>query len=123
MLPILWLSMPFLVVFVVGCRHVYNEWLGCSKSSSVRCVVCLSKVSEREKLRSLPICHHSFHVHCIESWLKVRPNCPLCRINVAPHQNLIISSLLAVAKRLGKWTENQLCLELSSAVCESFGYI
>ncbi|XVE51772.1 hypothetical protein DITRI_Ditri02bG0067900 [Diplodiscus trichospermus] len=127
MVPIIILVfMAFLVV--VSCRHVYDKWLkgywfrNGSCSDEVDCVVCLSKVCKGEKLRSLPICHHSFHGHCIDAWLKVRPTCPLCRINVAPHRNVLISSMLSFAKRLGKWLENPLSLELTSAVCESFGY-
>ncbi|XWS19986.1 hypothetical protein CRYUN_Cryun31cG0062900 [Craigia yunnanensis] len=125
MLPILLVFMAFLVV---SCLHVYNKWLkqwfgNGSCSHEVDCVVCLSKVCKEEKLRSLPICHHSFHVHCIDTWLRVCPTCPLCRINVAPHRNVLISSMLSFAKRLGKWIENPLSLELTSAVCESFGYI
>ncbi|KAL4308810.1 hypothetical protein GQ457_01G040810 [Hibiscus cannabinus] len=117
--------MTIIIITIGCCRRAYNEWFGKieSSSSSVHCVVCLSKVAEGEKLRSLPICGHSFHAHCIDSWLKVRPNCPLCRINVAPHENFPIPCLLSYAKRLGNWIENPLSLELSSAVCESFGYI
>ena len=118
----------FTAFLVVSCLHVYKKWLkqwlgnGSSKHE-VDCVVCLSKVCKGEKLRLLPICHHSFHVHCIDAWLEVRPTCPLCRINVAPHRNVLISSMLSIAKRLGKWIENPLSLELTSAVCENFGYI
>ncbi|XVF74217.1 hypothetical protein PTKIN_Ptkin13bG0092800 [Pterospermum kingtungense] len=123
------LQIIILAFSVVSCLHVYNKWLKRNwlGNGSIRdeadCVVCLSKVCKGEKLRSLPICHHSFHVDCIDAWLKVRQTCPLCRINVAPHQNPLISSLVSVAKRLENWIENPLSLELTSAVCETFGYI
>ncbi|EOY27407.1 Uncharacterized protein TCM_029258 [Theobroma cacao] len=125
MLPIILVFMAFLVI---SCLHVYDKWLKQwfgkgSSSHEMDCVVCLSKVSKGEKLRALPICHHSFHVHCIDAWLKVRPTCPLCRINVAPHRNFVCSSLLSFATTIGEWIENPLSLELTSAVCESFGYI
>ncbi|KAG8490515.1 hypothetical protein CXB51_015777 [Gossypium anomalum] len=121
MLPIILVFMAFLVV--ISCRRVYVKWFG--NRCDFDCVVCLSKVSKGEKRWSLPICHHSFHVHCIDAWLKVRPNCPLCRINVAPREDFFISSSLLsdFAKTLGKWIENPLSLELTSAVCESLVYI
>ncbi|XVF86999.1 hypothetical protein PTKIN_Ptkin18bG0085400 [Pterospermum kingtungense] len=105
-----------------------KQWFGNGSSRSHEvddqyCVVCLSKVCKGEKLRSLPICRHSFHVHCIDVWLRVRPTCPLCRTNVAPRRNFIVSSMVSFAERLEKWIENPLYLELTSAVCESFGYI
>ncbi|XP_039049317.1 E3 ubiquitin-protein ligase ATL6-like [Hibiscus syriacus] len=101
-----------------------DQWfVDIGSGREVECVICLDKVCEGEKLRSLPICPHGFHVHCIDSWLQVRPTCPLCRINVAPQTNFIFSSLLSLAERLGKWVETPLYLELKSAVCESFGYI
>ncbi|TYI27057.1 hypothetical protein ES332_A05G152900v1 [Gossypium tomentosum] len=126
MLPIILLI--FMASLVASSLCVYQKvskrWFGGSGSGhEVECVVCLSKVCKGEKLRSLPICHHSFHLDCIDSWLRVRPTCPLCRISVAPERNFLTASLLSLAKRLGKWVENPLFLELRTAVCESFGYI
>ncbi|MBA0745475.1 hypothetical protein Gogos_008050 [Gossypium gossypioides] len=126
MLPIILLI--FLASLVASSLCVYQKvskrWLvGSGSGHEVECVVCLSKICKGEKLRSLPICHHSFHLDCIDSWLRVRPTCPLCRISVAPERNFLIASLLSLAKRLGKWVENPLYLELRTVVCESFGYI
>ncbi|XP_019156218.1 PREDICTED: RING-H2 finger protein ATL52-like [Ipomoea nil] len=46
------------------------------------CPVCLSEFQEDENLRLLPKCSHSFHVSCIDTWLKSHSNCPLCRSNI-----------------------------------------
>ncbi|XP_031123897.1 E3 ubiquitin-protein ligase Os04g0590900-like [Ipomoea triloba] len=46
------------------------------------CPVCLSEFQEDENLRLLPKCSHSFHVNCIDTWLKSHSNCPLCRSNI-----------------------------------------
>jgi hypothetical protein len=43
------------------------------------CAVCLSRISRSEKLSVLSACNHGFHAHCIKTWLKYRPTCPLCR--------------------------------------------
>ena len=42
------------------------------------CAVCLSELSEGERVRRLPKCCHVFHVACIDSWLERRARCPLC---------------------------------------------
>ncbi|KAK8988792.1 hypothetical protein V6N11_030168 [Hibiscus sabdariffa] len=121
--------LPIIFIFTaVGCFHAYKQWcgdMGSSREVEIECVICLNKACRGEKLRSLPICHHGFHASCIDAWLRVRPTCPLCRINVPPHshRNVVFSSLLSLATRLGKWVEIPLYLELKSAVCESLGYI
>lgn len=52
-------------------------------SAPIDCSICLASISsepscEEEKPRSLP-CHHTFHTECINEWLNVKQNCPLCR--------------------------------------------
>ncbi|KAI9116948.1 hypothetical protein K1719_011947 [Acacia pycnantha] len=43
------------------------------------CSVCLGEFQEDDSLRILPKCTHAFHVQCIDTWLRSRKNCPLCR--------------------------------------------
>ncbi|KAK6946195.1 Zinc finger, RING-type [Dillenia turbinata] len=43
------------------------------------CAVCLLEFVDGEHVRTLPICFHSFHVDCIDVWLRSHANCPLCR--------------------------------------------
>lgn len=43
------------------------------------CAVCLSELADGEKVRELPNCGHSFHVECVDAWLRSRTTCPLCR--------------------------------------------
>ncbi|XP_027160105.1 RING-H2 finger protein ATL10-like [Coffea eugenioides] len=43
------------------------------------CAVCLEGFKIGEVCRLLPICNHSFHVQCIDSWLQQTPSCPVCR--------------------------------------------
>ncbi|KAK1564680.1 hypothetical protein Q3G72_008789 [Acer saccharum] len=50
-----------------------------SSSSPVDCVICLEIFGVGDKCRSLPNCRHSFHAHCIDSWLLKTPVCPICR--------------------------------------------
>jgi E3 ubiquitin-protein ligase ATL41 len=46
------------------------------------CAVCLSELADGDKVRELPSCSHLFHVECVDSWLRTRTTCPLCRAGV-----------------------------------------
>ena len=45
------------------------------------CCICLGRYREGEMLRELP-CHHHFHVSCVDTWLKINANCPLCKSEI-----------------------------------------
>lgn len=48
-------------------------------NSPVECAVCLENFKLGDKCRFLPNCKHSFHAHCVDSWLLKTPFCPICR--------------------------------------------
>ncbi|TXG64468.1 hypothetical protein EZV62_011462 [Acer yangbiense] len=48
------------------------------------CAVCLLEFEEDDYVRTLPGCLHSFHVDCIDIWLRSHANCPLCRACIFP---------------------------------------
>lgn len=58
--------------------HKYETGKG---SNGRECPICLSEFEEGDELRILPQCMHSFHVACIDMWLYLHPNCPMCRTN------------------------------------------
>ncbi|KAF1891007.1 hypothetical protein Lal_00001141 [Lupinus albus] len=45
----------------------------------LECVICLSTFEDGEMGRCLPKCGHGFHVECIDMWLSLHSNCPICR--------------------------------------------
>ncbi|KAK1292584.1 RING-H2 finger protein ATL58 [Acorus calamus] len=48
-------------------------------NSPTDCVVCLESFRLGDRCRALPICKHSFHAQCVDSWLMKTPVCPICR--------------------------------------------
>lgn len=48
-------------------------------STPIDCAVCFDIFKVGDKCRTLPNCHHFFHVHCIDVWLIMTPFCPICR--------------------------------------------
>lgn len=49
------------------------------------CVVCLDGFQRGEKCRILPVCRHTFHAKCVDSWLYKNPLCPICRARAEQH--------------------------------------
>ncbi|XP_071708128.1 putative RING-H2 finger protein ATL71 [Rutidosis leptorrhynchoides] len=43
------------------------------------CSIFLADYKETDVIRLLPECGHLFHIKCVDTWLKVHPNCPVCR--------------------------------------------
>lgn len=68
------------------------DYEAAEKGSPVDCVVCLENFRKGDKCRMLPNCKHSFHAHCIDSWLLKTPICPLCRTCANPGK---VTSFLA----------------------------
>ncbi|KAL7158619.1 hypothetical protein ABFS83_02G156500 [Erythranthe nasuta] len=53
-----------------------------SSMEDAQCSICLSEYEERETLRIMPICGHSFHLSCIDIWLRKQSTCPVCRLSL-----------------------------------------
>lgn len=55
------------------------------------CVVCLSRLSHGDHVRSLA-CRHVFHKECFDRWLDhLNFNCPLCRSPVVSDESVSIT--------------------------------
>jgi E3 ubiquitin-protein ligase ATL10/75/76/77/78 len=57
---------------------VYSSKLELTGSGS-ECTICLSEFKHGVHVRVLPVCHHGFHIRCIDKWLATRCTCPTCR--------------------------------------------
>lgn len=63
--------------------HTYaNKWLERFKLIIWLVVVTIQDFQVGETVRSLPHCHHMFHLPCIDKWLREHASCPLCRRNL-----------------------------------------
>ena len=45
------------------------------------CIVCLTNFRKSDKITILP-CTHMFHSFCVETWLKKKDFCPVCKIKI-----------------------------------------
>ncbi|MED6206250.1 hypothetical protein PIB30_024839 [Stylosanthes scabra] len=64
--------------------HKYEKKNDKDDDDDCICAVCLGEFEEGEELRSMPECMHSFHVPCIDMWLRSHSSCPLCRAHATP---------------------------------------
>ncbi|CAN6448328.1 unnamed protein product [Victoria cruziana] len=48
------------------------------KDTGSECSICLAEYKEKEEVRELP-CSHTFHLRCINKWLRIISSCPLCK--------------------------------------------
>eukprot|EP00331_Platyophrya_macrostoma_P009985 CAMPEP_0176433520 /NCGR_PEP_ID=MMETSP0127-20121128/16076_1 /TAXON_ID=938130 /ORGANISM="Platyophrya macrostoma, Strain WH" /LENGTH=272 /DNA_ID=CAMNT_0017815973 /DNA_START=326 /DNA_END=1144 /DNA_ORIENTATION=- len=47
-------------------------------TSNSTCAICFEDYVNKDKLRKLP-CSHKFHKDCIDKWLTMKNNCPVCK--------------------------------------------
>ncbi|RXI03799.1 hypothetical protein DVH24_038073 [Malus domestica] len=59
-------------------KSLVHKWSS-SSSSSRQCPICLEDFVECESCRVLVTCKRTFHLICIDGWLKSQLTCPLCR--------------------------------------------
>lgn len=47
-------------------------------NDKTKCTICLEHYQVGDMIRTLP-CFHSFHVDCIDPWLRQKATCPICK--------------------------------------------
>jgi hypothetical protein len=66
------------------------------------CAVCLDGFQRGEKCRLLPVCRHTFHAECVDSWLYENPLCPICRTSAQQHDGergtVVLENVLELAQ-------------------------
>nr|POF08934.1 ring-h2 finger protein atl64 [Quercus suber] len=51
-----------------------------SSMEDPQCSICLAEYQEKDVLRIMPKCSHTFHLSCIDVWLRRQSTCPVCRL-------------------------------------------
>jgi hypothetical protein len=51
------------------------------------CIICLENEMSLSKNKTL-VCGHQFHESCINSWISIHNNCPLCRRYIHSTENI-----------------------------------
>lgn len=46
------------------------------------CPICTEVLEDDSSVIRMPVCSHSFHLDCIDRWLKNKSTCPMCRRGV-----------------------------------------
>lgn len=67
-----------------------------------QCTICLGEYQEKEVLRIMPKCGHSFHLSCIDLWLRKQSTCPVCRLSVIATNSPEISREISM-ERSRQW--------------------
>ncbi|KAG0009367.1 hypothetical protein BGZ81_003472 [Podila clonocystis] len=84
----------FLGFFVKGKKHAKGqkpsegqsstpavEYLTLSDAQDAVCAICLCDYEDDEELRKMA-CTHYFHKECVDEWLRLHKNCPLCKRDI-----------------------------------------
>ncbi|EPS63206.1 hypothetical protein M569_11582 [Genlisea aurea] len=61
------------------------EVLNIRSSEDTICSICLGEYQEKEMLKVMPKCGHTFHLSCIDIWLRKHSTCPVCRLPIQHH--------------------------------------
>ncbi|KAJ4970541.1 hypothetical protein NE237_003640 [Protea cynaroides] len=87
------------VIATFPTRKFSNDLLASGEDS--QCTVCLAEYQEKDVLRILPYCRHSFHVTCIDVWLRQHSTCPVCRISLrnSPERKHLMQPMTSSAIR------------------------
>jgi hypothetical protein len=56
----------------------YNYWRPLDADREYECVICMDSVEAAQRYMITP-CNHAFHQPCLEQWMEVKMQCPVCR--------------------------------------------
>ncbi|KAG0213361.1 hypothetical protein BGX33_002946 [Mortierella sp. NVP41] len=72
------------------------EYLTLADAQDAVCAICLSEYEDEEELRKMR-CSHYFHKDCVDEWLRLHRNCPLCKRDIEELAGLREPSATAAA--------------------------
>ncbi|XP_073302203.1 E3 ubiquitin-protein ligase AIP2-like [Primulina huaijiensis] len=66
------------VILMLPITFLTEEILLAKFDEDSQCCICLENFIVNDAVQDLP-CNHTFHHHCLESWLDAHNRCPICR--------------------------------------------
>jgi len=60
------------------------------------CAICQEDLVEGERTRAIRSCQHLFHPPCIESWLKQKAECPMCRTVLSQGDDELMAAQIGI---------------------------
>ncbi|GJJ78848.1 hypothetical protein EMPS_11207 [Entomortierella parvispora] len=79
------------------------EYLTLEDEQDAVCAICLCEYEDEEELRKMK-CNHYFHKECVDEWLRIHRNCPLCKRDIDDPASANGSASTAPASRPGSPT-------------------
>eukprot|EP00347_Sterkiella_histriomuscorum_P022048 403331868 len=76
--------------------------------SDLTCAICLDEFDTDMQVVPLPCKNHSFHINCIEMWLKKNSICPVCRFQVTKDNLKELKKDIATAQKAIKEQQQQM---------------
>lgn len=61
------------------------------------CSICLGDYIDSDVLRLLPHCGHTFHLNCVDCWLRLNHTCPICRNLPVPTFSIPLAEVAPLA--------------------------
>lgn len=76
--------MNLLNIYSVNFSDIYFPVFEENFPHNERCSICLEDfdITNESNIVRTRSCHHTFHEHCLKEWIKIRPTCPYCNINM-----------------------------------------
>ena len=82
-----------------------------TRIGSADCAICLEDDSSPTALITSTICNHTFHKSCLDKWLNVGNNCPMCR---AVLSNRAVEPIERIIRHIGFRSHGELDIVLVS---------
>ena len=73
-----------------------NNIANINNDYDTNCSICIVDYKESEILRMMPQCRHYFHKDCVDTWLKIKGSCPICRNSLLQASSNDVSNLESV---------------------------
>lgn len=87
---LIYVFIQFTIIFVqnkfggnlILLRIQYNNQYDYKKKENIECQICYEFINNNDDIIITP-CFHCFHRRCLEKWMSIKLNCPLCRKDIS----------------------------------------